>query len=136
MGFALFDRHVAAHGRGFSSCREWLQPERIGVSEWRFLELDADEGSAVGGGIEYVGLRFYENKPEAKKTIAAETRCLEHLVKLMKAKKSQTQGSCRTMALADFKGLSGRGFDRIWLEARDKPTTHPTWLKRGPIDNS
>ena len=108
---------------------------RIEASLWPALDFHLYDGTVFGSGIEYSGVRFFEHKPEPKKTIADESACLKHLVELMKNRKRLEKEKCRTAALEEFKGLSGKGFDRAWIEAAAKPTTHPSWRKRGPVES-
>ena len=102
---------------------------------WTVLDINPHDDSALGGGLEYNGLRFYETKAKPKKTIAGEEPCRKRLVKIMQHRKRKTHNkrNLRTKALVDFKGLSGKGFDRAWDKAVKESTTHRSWHKRGPV---
>ena len=112
------------------------KPERIEARLWDALNIHLYNGTVYGHSIEYAGVLFYENRPEPKKTIAGEFSCQKYLVDLMKAKKLQSKPDYRTTALEEFPGLSRKGFDRAWDEALAERTTHHSWRKPGPINNS
>ena len=107
--------------------------EHLQLDLWDILGIDLDDNTASGGGLEYVGLRFYETKPKAKKTKRAETQCREWLIELMKAERKTTMSQILEEANEKIPGLSDNAFGRAWKFAKDQPTTHKSWQSRGPI---
>ncbi len=106
--------------------------ERIQPDLWDFLDIDLDNNSASGGGLEYAGLLFFEAKPEAKKTIKAENGCREWLIEVMQGER-KLERQLWGEAEERFPGLSDKAFKRAFREAKGEPTTHESWRKRGPI---
>ncbi len=122
------------HAKGFRAPVEpTARRERIPPEKWEILSIDLDDNSASGGGIEYVGLRFFEAKPGAKKTKKAENQCCEWLVEVMKAKRRKVLSQLKEEAGQKIPGLSDKAFKRAWKFAKDQPTTHESWQPRGPI---
>ena len=110
--------------------------EVIPTDWWEFLIPEADSDSATGGGMKFCAIRIHRGSPStpAKKTIAAETGCLQWLTDVMaKTEKTKTKDGYRDEATNRFEGrLAGKAFTRAWAAAVETTPAGSTWRKRGP----
>lgn len=114
------------------------KPEVIPPESWEYLILDIDTGTASGGGIEFVGLRWHNSPPPqpTKMTIAEEASCTVWLTEKMKQPRNATVTKLHNEASIKFTGLSDRAFKRAMINAKKNNTIDPTWKTSGPIRSS
>ena len=100
---------------------------------WSFLDIDPDASIASGAGVQFHGLRFFENKPKPKSSSTTKQACLKWLTEEMKGPRTQYKPEYETVALdVRYPGLNPRAFRSAWEEAWKQPGRHKSW-KPGPI---
>ena len=96
------------------------KPEVIPPDSWEYLILDIDTGTASGGGIEFVGLRWCNSPPPQpiKMTSAAENTCVDWLIEKMKQPRNATTDKLQDEAVIKFNNLSNKAFRRALAAAK------------------